>query len=112
MRVIVETQCRPCSAGSAAGATQPFATGLAKVGNPPRADLYSESTEGPVWGIKGRFLRPTLNGRCRIRKPPPDGAPPGDRRFFDRRTAGQQPVRRCASSPAKFEVGVSRRSGA
>jgi len=66
---------------------------IGNVAFPPRADLYSESNEGPVWGIKGRFLRPKLNGRCRIRKPPPDGPPPGDRRFFDRRTTGQQPVR-------------------
>jgi len=50
-----------------------------------------------MWGIKGRFLRPKLNGRCRIRKPPPDGPPPGDRRFFDRRTTGQQPVRQLQS---------------
>jgi hypothetical protein len=58
-----------------------------------------------MWGIKGRFLRPKLNGRCRIRKPPPDGPPPGDRRFFDRRTTGQQPVRRYVFSVAKFEGG-------
>jgi hypothetical protein len=51
---------------TAKGATQLFRPGLAKVGNPPRADLYSESNEGPVMGIKGRFLRPKLNGRCRI----------------------------------------------
>ena len=59
-----------------------------------------------MWGIKGRFLRPKLNGRCRIRKPPPDGPPPGDRRFFDRRTTGQQPVRGYVFCPAKFEGGV------
>ena len=35
--------------GPLPGAIELFLIGLAKVGNPPRADLYPDSNEGPVW---------------------------------------------------------------
>jgi hypothetical protein len=40
----------------------------AKVRNPPRTDLNSNSSQGPVWGKERQFSRPRLNGRCRLRK--------------------------------------------
>jgi hypothetical protein len=33
---------------------------------PPRADLYSESNEGPVWGHEDEFPRPGPSDRCRF----------------------------------------------
>ena len=41
---------------SGIGATSPLAAVATKDRNPPRADLYSDSNEGPLWGHSSSFM--------------------------------------------------------
>jgi hypothetical protein len=59
------------------GTSSPLAKASAKDRSPPRADVRSESSEGPVWGKPGRLpMPPSTTALADSSGPPKRATPP------------------------------------